>query len=72
MSTFHERKLMRIIKALQEDLPNVLEYHKAPDDPYVTRLIEKRVHLQEAKGICTWKVGSDAINVIVQKEKEEG
>lgn len=54
--TFHERKLARIIKMLQECLPVTEEerrYHMHNSH---------RFNLQEAKAVCIWNVGSDTIN----------
>lgn len=67
MSTFYERKLMRIIKALQDDLPNVKKYESEtlPVEE-VCRLMDKRTDLQYAKSKCIWKVGSDHISMMGQ------
>ena len=67
MMTFYERKLSRIIKSLQEDTPNVKLYDTEPSQQIVRRLIAKRDNLQDAKGLCIWRVGSDVMNGIRQR-----
>lgn len=64
MSTFYERKLMRIIKALQDDLPNVKKYESEtlPVEE-VCRLMDKRTDLQYAKSQCIWKVRNSQLKV---------
>lgn len=54
--TFHERKLNRIIKMLQECLPSTDEERR------LHMYNSHRFNLQEAKATCIWKVGSDMIN----------
>ncbi len=61
---FHERKLDRIIKMLQNCLPTTEEdkrYHM--NNNY-------RYSLQEVKEVCIWNVGSDCLNGLYQKELE--
>ena len=55
--TFHERKLARIIKMLQECLPTTEE----------ERRLNYRFNLQEAKAVCIWNVVSDGINKLGMK-----
>tara|TARA_R110000787_G_scaffold90842_2_gene191617 strand:+ start:625 stop:840 length:216 start_codon:yes stop_codon:yes gene_type:complete len=68
MTTFYERKLYRIIKALQADLPNVKLYATETNQTIVRRLVNKRDNLQEAKGLCIWRVGSDGLNKLVGED----
>lgn len=69
--TFYERKLGRIIKSLQKDLPNVALYSTEESQQIVRRLVAKRDNLQEAKALCTWRVGSDGLNKISQRRDHE-
>ena len=59
--TFHERKLARIIKMLQECLPTTEEERR------LHMYNSYRFNLQEAKAVCIWNVGSDTINKLGMK-----
>tara|TARA_Y100001956_G_C4128568_1_gene191958 strand:- start:6047 stop:6223 length:177 start_codon:yes stop_codon:yes gene_type:complete len=52
--TFHERKLIRILKRLEECYPTSEGERK--------RVSWYRGELKDAKEICIWNIGSDAIN----------
>lgn len=68
MSTFYERKLSRIIKSLQDDLPNVKLCETESSRQEVQRLKTKRDNLQQAKSLTIWKVGSDGLNNLMQNK----
>lgn len=68
MSTFYERKLNRIIKLLQDDLPNVKLCETESNKQEVVRLRTKRDNLQQAKSLTIWKVGSDGLNNLMQNK----
>tara|TARA_Y100001956_G_C4064529_1_gene161029 strand:+ start:444 stop:647 length:204 start_codon:yes stop_codon:yes gene_type:complete len=63
--TFHERKLNRIIKMLQDCLP------KTEEEQRLHMHNSYRFELQEAKAVCIWKVGSDAINKFITNKVDE-
>ena len=69
--TFYERKLHRIIKSLQADLPDVKLYETESSQQRVRRLIGKRDNLHEAKELCIWRVGSDGLNKLSRGEINE-